>query len=55
MRLLNSPNAKLEDFRPDQIATYAILSHIRGEDADEVSFADMILGGGEGKAGHTKI
>ena len=39
MRLLNTRTLKLEDFLPDKIPKYAILSHTWGE--EEVSFHDI--------------
>lgn len=52
MRLLNSSSRQLEAFRACKMPHYAILSHTWGEDADEVSFADMEKGGAEGKVGY---
>jgi len=53
MRLLNSSTFQLEDFFPDRIPAYAILSHTW--EADEVLFADMERGSAERKAGYKKI
>lgn len=53
MRLLNSSNFQLEDFDPDKIPDYAILSHTWGK--HEVSFADMKKGRAEGMVGYDKI
>lgn len=53
MRLLDSSNLQLKDFAANQIPAYTILSHTWGD--DEVSFADMLNGCGEGKAGYRKI
>jgi hypothetical protein len=39
----------------DTVPPYAILSHTWGEDADEVTFADLISGAGEAKPGYEKI
>ena len=53
MRLLNSSNCQLEDFDPDKIPDYAILSHTWRK--HEVSFPDMKNGGAEGKVEYDKI
>ena len=53
MRLLNSSSFQLEDFDPDKIPDYAILSHTWRK--HEVSFADMKKGGAEGKVEYDKI
>jgi hypothetical protein len=43
-------------FNDDAIPEYAILSHTWGEDAEEVTFADLAQGGGgKHKAGYKKI
>ena len=53
MRLLNSSNLQLQDFEPNDIPSYAILSHTWRE--QEVSFADMKKGSAEGMAEYEKI
>lgn len=53
MRLLNSSSFQLEDFDPDKIPEYAILSHTWRK--HEVSFADMKNGRAEGKVEYDKI
>jgi hypothetical protein len=42
-------------FNDDAIPRYAILSHTWGEDAEEVTFADLVRGDGKHKAGYKKI
>ena len=39
----------------DDIPPYAILSHTWGSDEDEVTYQDLILNVGKGKAGYRKI
>ena len=53
MHLINTENLKIEDFPPNRIPRYVILSH-RWED-EEVSFQDMQTGLALGKAGYVKI
>jgi hypothetical protein len=45
----------IESFNDDAIPPYAILSHTWGEDAEEVTFADLRKGDGQHEAGHKKI
>ncbi|KAF2811756.1 uncharacterized protein BDZ99DRAFT_487370 [Mytilinidion resinicola] len=42
-------------FDDNAIPPYAILSHTWGKDAEEVTFADLIKGGGKDKPGYKKI
>lgn len=58
MRLLTyNEDGKLtfEQFNDGNVPRYAILSHTWGEKKDKVTFADIINGGGLGKAGYAKI
>lgn len=60
MRLLqyDEPNDKFsftEDPHGADIPRYAILSHMWGSDADEVSFRDVANGVGQNKAGFNKM
>jgi hypothetical protein len=58
MRLLNyESNGKLccTEYVGDVIPRYAILSHVWGFDADEVTFDDLMEGSGESKQGYEKI
>jgi hypothetical protein len=57
MRLLNyESNGKLccTEYVGDVIPRYAILSHVWGFDADEVTFDDLMEGSGESKQGYEK-
>jgi archaellum biogenesis ATPase FlaH len=45
----------ITSFNNDAIPRYAILSHTWGEDAEEVTFADLVRGDGKHKAGYKKI
>lgn len=42
-------------FLPDEIPKYAILSHRWGRDEDEVTYADIVSGVGDTKAGYKKL
>lgn len=53
MRLLNTSSLQLEEFPPNQIPEYAILSHTWKD--DEVLLVDMQRGHPEVKAGYKKI
>lgn len=55
MRLLSSITVTQEEFAPDDIPPYAILSHTWGKSEDEISFADMQRGGFEHKKGYYKL
>jgi hypothetical protein len=60
MRLLKYAEARdfylTKDFvGNDIIPPYAILSHTWGEDEDEVTFKDLQIGAGRGKAGYKNI
>ncbi|KAK2760831.1 hypothetical protein FQN54_002070 [Arachnomyces sp. PD_36] len=44
MRLINVNTLQLEEFPPDKIPRYAILSHTWGEEHEEVSFRDITEG-----------
>ncbi|XP_014558637.1 hypothetical protein COCVIDRAFT_24840 [Bipolaris victoriae FI3] len=45
----------IESFSNGLAPPYAILSHTWGQDSDEVTFADIVNGNGERKAGYEKI
>ncbi|KAF1828276.1 HET-domain-containing protein [Decorospora gaudefroyi] len=45
----------ITSFDDDAIPSYAILSHTWGEDAEEVTFADLAEGSGKHKPGYEKI
>jgi hypothetical protein len=45
----------ITSFNNDAIPRYAILSHTWGEDAEEVTFADLAKGDGKHKSGYKKI
>jgi hypothetical protein len=53
MRLLNTQTIKLEEFTPDKIPPYIILSHT-WED-DEVTFSDIQGSSADSKAGYSKL
>ncbi|KNG48588.1 hypothetical protein TW65_04662 [Stemphylium lycopersici] len=58
MRLLRCEDdgrLTITSFEDGAIPPYAILSHTWGEDAEEVTFADLAEGGGKHKPGYTKI
>lgn len=55
MRLVNLKTHKLEEFPLSPFPKYAILSHRWSEPQDEISFADMDGGTGEGKPGYQRI
>ena len=58
MRLLqNKEDGELTivSFDDDAIPPYAILSHTWGADTEEVTFADLVKGGGQAKRGYQKI
>lgn len=58
MRLLERNDAgqiRLTQNFIDDIPKYAIISHTRGAEEDEVSFLDMMDGGGKRKPGYRKI
>jgi hypothetical protein len=58
MRLLkNNKDGEFTIARFDDIAIppYAILSHTWGADTEEVTFADLVKGGGQAKRGYQKI
>ena len=53
MRLLNTDNFKVEEFRDDGVPRYAILSHTWGE--EEVTFQDMEQTRVANKKGYEKV
>jgi hypothetical protein len=53
MRLLNTANAKIEDFKDDNIPKYAILSHTWDE--VEITFQDMKKAAVTKKKGYKKV
>ncbi|EMD59452.1 hypothetical protein COCSADRAFT_258862 [Bipolaris sorokiniana ND90Pr] len=58
MRLLQyseSGELSIHSFDDGDIPPYAILSHTWGADGDEVTFADLQIGGGRTKPGYEKI
>jgi hypothetical protein len=58
MRLLkygDDGRLTIASFDDGAIPPYAILSHTWGQDAEEVTFADLIQGDGKHKLGYTKI
>ncbi|KAF1978729.1 NACHT-domain-containing protein [Bimuria novae-zelandiae CBS 107.79] len=58
MRLLQyseSGELSIHSFDDGAIPRYAILSHTWGADGDEVTFADLEIGGGRAKPGYEKI
>jgi hypothetical protein len=58
MRLLHydeQGEVRIASFDDRAIPPYAILSHMWGADAEEVTFADLQTGDGKTKPGHKKI
>lgn len=45
----------IKSFDDKPAPPYAILSHTWGPDNEEVTFADIVNSGGQGKAGYEKI
>ena len=55
LELLPNGNFRLTNRFLEDLPSYAILSHIQGEESEEVTFEDMVAGSGRGKAGYKKI
>ena len=58
MRLLKNNKDReftIACFNDNAIPPYAILSHTWGADTEEVTFADLVKGGGQAKRGYQKI
>jgi hypothetical protein len=53
MRLLNTDNFEVKEFRDDEVPRYAILSHTWDE--EEVTFQDMEGTRAANKKGHKKV
>ena len=55
LRIQDDGEFSLVGFFGDNIPPYAILSHTWGADSEEVTFQDIVKGGGKSKLGYEKI
>jgi hypothetical protein len=55
LRIVREDELRLAQFDRDETPPYAILSHTWGDDAEEVTFTDLMEGTGKDKAGYNKL